>query len=70
MQITENKQLADYLKARRRELRITQEELADLTGLSISGIKKIEKNEASITIKTLLRLKPHLGIKLWIEEET
>lgn len=47
---------------RRKELGITQEELADLSGLGIVTIKRFETNTQNITYSNLLILCHHLEL--------
>ena len=46
--------IAEFIQQRRRELGITQEELADGTGLGIATIKRLEAGKFWINLKILL----------------
>lgn len=53
-------------KTRRQELRLTQQTLADLSGVSVRMIKAIEGNYANPSVKTLSKLLEPLGLHLEI----
>lgn len=63
------KELGNLLKVRRKELKITQTELAKFTGLSHTGIGRIETAQNDVKFSTLLKLSQMLGLKLIIEKE-
>lgn len=56
--------LAANMKARRKELGITQEELADLTGISYSQIRSMEKGTANPNLTSLERITEVLRISI------
>jgi transcriptional regulator with XRE-family HTH domain len=57
----------EVIEDRRNFLQIKQEDLAELCGISIKSIQKIENNQANPTIKTLTKVLEVLGMKLKIE---
>lgn len=62
--------MIDYsriIKERRKLLKVTQEELSDATGVSLSFIKKIEQGKTNPSIGTLHVLVDALGMKIKIE---
>jgi transcriptional regulator with XRE-family HTH domain len=56
------------IQKRRRLLRITQNDLAEISGVSLRTIKSIEKGEANSTIEILLRVLEPLGLTLVARE--
>lgn len=67
--ITDQKQIGEILKKRRKQLNITQKQLADLTDLSFNGISRVESGNNEIKISTLLKLAKFLGLEIIIELE-
>lgn len=61
--------LGDLLKLRRKELKITQKELAKFTNLSNTGISRIELAQNDVQFETLLKLTGFLGLNITIEIE-
>ncbi len=63
--------LVTLLVERRKELGISQGDLARLSDLSINGISKFESNhgEREVKLSTLLKLSKFLGFKLQLEFE-
>ena len=70
LKISSISQLGLLLKQRRKELGVTQKELAMLCNLSHNGISKIELGSSNIKLSTLLKLGEFLGfeIQLCLEE--
>ena len=64
-----NNDLAEALKARRKDLDVTQQTLADFTNLTKNGISKIETAHSDVKISTLLKMAKILGFKVIIEIE-
>lgn len=56
--------LGKSIKNRRKELRLTQPYLADLAGVSVNTIFKIEQGEANPTIEVLTRIAEVLGMEI------
>ena len=54
----------EILRDKRKELKLTQESLAEKVGLKRSYIAKIEKGETDLQISSLVRLANALGLKL------
>lgn len=63
------KDLGTLLRKRRKELKITQIDLAKFTNLSHTGIGRIELAQNDVQFKTLLKLSKMLGFKIKIEFE-
>ena len=56
------------IKMRRQELRLTQQALADMSGVSVRMIKSIEGNYANPSIRTVEKLLVPLGFHIEIIE--
>jgi transcriptional regulator with XRE-family HTH domain len=56
------------IQKRRRLLRITQNDLAEISGVSLRTIKSIEKGESNSTIEILSRVLEPLGLTLVARE--
>lgn len=56
------------IKIRRQELRLTQQALADMSGVSVRMIKSIEGNYANPSVKTVEKLLVPLGLRISIVE--
>ena len=54
------------IRTRRQELRLTQQTLADMSGVSVRMIKSIEGDYANPSIKTVEKLLGKLGLQLII----
>ena len=57
-------QLGDHLRALRREAKLSQEDLADLTGLTANYIGMVERAERRITIEAAMSIAKALNAKL------
>ena len=64
MEIDSPQQLANIIKKARKGQKITQEQLADFTGLQRVGIVRIEAGQTEPKISTLLKICQMLGLKL------
>jgi ribosome-binding protein aMBF1 (putative translation factor) len=67
--IETSKDVAEVLKNRRKELGISQKDLAQLCDLSHNGISRIEVNDSDVQLSTLLKLSHFLGFKIIFEME-
>lgn len=56
--------IGENLKKIRKSRNLTQEDVAEMTGLPQSTISYIEKNDASPRVDTLLKLAKGIGIDL------
>lgn len=65
--ITSADDIANAIKARRKELGVTQKELADYCNLSHNGISRIEVADSDVKLSTLLKMSHILGFKIVIE---
>ncbi len=67
-QIIKNEQeLAKAIKDRRKEMGITQKELAQVCDLSHNGISRIEVADSDIKLSTLLKMGKFLRYKIVLE---
>jgi len=65
--IRNDEDLAKALKERRKELEITQKDLARVCDLSHNGISRIEVADSDIKLSTLLKMGKFLGFKIVLE---
>lgn len=61
--------LAEVLKIRRHQLKITQKSLAAFCNLSHNGISRIELGQSDLQLSTILKLSKVLGFKIILEME-
>jgi transcriptional regulator with XRE-family HTH domain len=61
------KELIKILKDRREALKVTQEHLAELSGVGLRTLKAIETGNGNPTIDTLTKLAEVLGMELKLE---
>lgn len=61
-------EIGQIIRSRRQELRLTQQTLADLSGVSVRMIKSIEGNYANPSVNTIEKLLVPLGLELSITE--
>lgn len=52
------------LKARRKALQVTQETLADISGVSLRALKQFESGKGNPTLETLSKLSDALGLEV------
>lgn len=57
----------NIIKERRKELSITQRELAALAGIGINTLTKIERGEANPSLKVVLSILNTLGLEMDIK---
>lgn len=55
------------IKARRKTLRVTQPQLAELAGVSVNTLYKIERGQANPTLETLEKIAGILGMELYLQ---
>jgi len=56
--------LADIIRERRETLKITQEDLAELSGVALRTIKAIETAKGNPTLQTINNIADVLGLEL------
>ena len=59
--------LINQIKERREMLKITQENLADLSGVGLRTIKQLEAGKANPTYRTLQEIADVLGLELVLQ---
>lgn len=71
MQFDSIEQLVKAITQRRKDLGISQAELASLCDLSVNGISKFESNagQREVKLSTLFKISKILGFKLALEFE-
>jgi HTH-type transcriptional regulator/antitoxin HipB len=57
-------QLGQALRARRRELRLTQQLVADLTGLSRAVVSQLEHGKSTVQLRIVLLIVQVLGMDI------
>ncbi len=57
----------DIIRKRRNELNLTQNDLAELSGIGLRTIKEIESGSGNPTINTIIKLLNVLGLEIYIE---
>jgi y4mF family transcriptional regulator len=60
-------QISKTLRERRRELGVTQADLARLSGLSLHGLSDIETGKGNPTMETLLKVLQVLGLQILLK---
>ncbi len=58
------KNLIEIIKERREMLQVTQEMLADLSGVGLRTLKQFERGKGNPTLQTLSKLSDTLGLEL------
>ena len=60
------KDLDDVIKERRKSLRVTQEQLADLSGVGLRTIKQLETGNGNPRLTTIRKILDVLGLTLYM----
>jgi len=60
-------EIGQTIKERRKNLKITQPDLAEMAGISLNTVYKIERGKANPTINVLNKLASVLGLELKLE---
>lgn len=58
--------IGEQIRLRRKELMITQPDLADIAGISINTLYKIERGQANPTIEVLVKILDVLGLEITV----
>jgi len=56
--------IGEQIRLRRKELMITQPDLADIAGISVNTLYKIERGQANPTIEVLSKILDVLGLEI------
>ena len=59
-----SKQIGSKVRARRKELKVTQLHLAELAGVNVNTIYKLEQGEGNLTLKVLSKILDVLGLEI------
>jgi len=62
--------LIKQLKDRRESLQVTQDTLADISGVSLRALKQLESGKGNPTLETLGKLAEALGLELSLQLKT
>lgn len=62
-------EIGKEIRLRRETLGVTLQQLADLTGIGINTLSRLERGVGGVTLKTLLAVIQTLGLKLGMETE-
>ena len=60
-------EISKTLRERRRELGVSQADLARLSGLSLHGLSNIETGKGNPTVETLLKVLQVLGLEILLK---
>ena len=60
-------QIGKTIKARRKELKITQPHLAELANISINTLYKLERGQSNPTLEVINKIAVVLGMELKLE---
>jgi transcriptional regulator with XRE-family HTH domain len=63
----ESKQIATFIKKRRKQLKLTQQELASLSSISTRKLSDIETSNGATTIDTLNKVCDILGLEVTLK---
>jgi transcriptional regulator with XRE-family HTH domain len=67
--VSDPKRLGEIIRERRKEMKITQIEVAKFCNLSHTGIGKIENGMSDVKFSTLIKLFKILGLKIQVKIE-
>ncbi|MEX1000642.1 MAG: helix-turn-helix transcriptional regulator [Crocinitomicaceae bacterium] len=59
--------IGNTIKKRRKTLNVTQPKLADLAGISVNTLYKIERGQSNPTLKTLSKIADILGMEVCLK---
>lgn len=68
--IKRSNEVGSFIKAKRKEMNVTQEELAQFTSLSRVGIVKLEKVSGDMKLSTLIKVMGLLGFEIVLRKRT
>ncbi|MDD4144895.1 MAG: helix-turn-helix transcriptional regulator [Prolixibacteraceae bacterium] len=60
-------EIGEQIKERRKALRVSQPDLAEMAGISINTLYKIERGQANPTVQILNKIAEILGMEVKIE---
>lgn len=59
--------IGEQIRLRRKELMITQPDLAEIAGISVNTLYKIERGQANPTIEVLAKILDVLGLAITVD---
>lgn len=62
-----NSRIGQHIKERRKALRVTQPQLAELAEVSVNTLYKIERGQANPTLDTLDKIADILGMEVCLQ---
>lgn len=65
--ITDTTDLGGRIRARRRELRLTQEELADVARVTPRFVGELERGKSTARIEGVMRVLAALGLDIYLQ---
>jgi transcriptional regulator with XRE-family HTH domain len=68
--LKESKGIGKTIKELRSHMKITQEELANFTGLSRIGVVKLEKEENDLKLSSLIKIANLLGFEIVLRKRS
>jgi DNA-binding XRE family transcriptional regulator len=68
--LKDSKEIGKKIKDLRSEMKITQEELANFTGLSRIGVVKLEKEENDLKLSSLIKIANLLGFEIILRKRS
>ena len=57
-------EISDYVLRRRKTLKISQRELAELSGISLHSLSNLESGKGNPTLESLLKVADTLGVTI------
>lgn len=57
-------EMSDYIVRRRKTLKISQRELAELSGISLHSLSNLESGKGNPTLESLLKVADTLGVTI------
>lgn len=68
MHIYSTRSLGKLIKQKRREMKMTQREFAEIVDLHRTYLGAIERGEKNVTLETLIKLLDHLDLDLFLKK--
>lgn len=63
-----NYDIGNFVKEKRKELGITQQELADVSGVGMNFVYQLEKNKPTVRLDTTRKVLNALGYEITVEK--
>ncbi len=65
-----NQQIGEKIRSRRKQFRLRQRDLAELAGVTLRGLTKLENGNANPTLNQLAKVAEALGLELRLTERS